>query len=98
MSKVSTSPTTYRGMVFSSIELTGSKLSDLLALVISTNTANSDDDAYLDAANVKDLGDITLEILEVHQSLGKDIQPYSISVSNGKVHERTKKAMGHHIG
>lgn len=98
VSKASVNATTYREMVFSSIELTGRKLFDLLALIISINTPNSDDDAYLDTANVKDLGDITLEILEVRRYPGKDIHPHTINVSDGKIHERTKKAMGHHIG
>lgn len=98
VSKVPINATTLREIVFSSIELTGRKLSNLRALVISTSTTNSDDDAYLDAANVEDLGDITLEILEVHRFPSKNIHPKAINVSNGKVHERTKKATVHHIG
>ncbi|KAF9463929.1 hypothetical protein BDZ94DRAFT_1257779 [Collybia nuda] len=80
ITSVATSATTYRHLVFSSVELT-------------------DDDAFLDTANVKDLGDISLKIFEVlqfHQT--ETFLPEGLRVPDGKVHERSKKITGHRVG
>lgn len=59
---------------------------------------NSDDDAFLDTVNVKDLGDISLKIFEVLRFREGGILPRTTMVADGKVHERTKKVMGHRVG
>lgn len=59
---------------------------------------NPDDDAFLDTVNVKDLGDICLKIFEVLRFREGGILPGTTKVADGKVHERTKKTMGHRVG
>ncbi|KAF9463931.1 hypothetical protein BDZ94DRAFT_1235798 [Collybia nuda] len=58
----------------------------------------TDDDAYLDIPTSSELGDIKLEIYEVQVEGKGDFNPSLVPASEAdKIHERSKKAVGHRV-
>jgi hypothetical protein len=93
VSEVVTSATTYRRVMFSSIELTG----EFISLTFYCSLIAVDDDAFLNDERAKDLGDITFSI---HLVTCEGVVPTvntELHDSDGKVHERSKKAMVHRV-
>ncbi|KAF8072181.1 hypothetical protein FPV67DRAFT_1484270 [Lyophyllum atratum] len=56
----------------------------------------TDDDTYLNSENMKDLGDIVLRLSHV-ESTGVETPKTHDPLVDGKVHERSKKAMVHRV-
>jgi len=62
-----------------------------------TNTHFPDDETLSDSSAPKELGEIKIDIYRVSNIQTKQTVSCKFPVEQGKVHERSKKAMAHHV-